>query len=233
MGDALENLYPERRGDLAAELARHFEQAGDNDRAFVYLLDAAKFAFERNAVVEAFELYSRAAAALPPQTDDEGEVILRHRVEIGIGQARTGFSFLERTTQIAIIEKAVVDAERLGDFRLIGDAHLYNALQRQFEGERVETSETLRKSLDRVAEVAEALNDPLFAALPKSIIGITEVFSGELREGIRNLEEAAPLLSQKRDFVGSSFALMALGVGYARLGDFDKADAAVKHAKEE
>jgi len=233
VGDALENLYPERRGDLAAELARHFEQAGDSDRAFVYLLDAAKFAFERNAVVEAFELYSRAAAALPPQTDDEGEVILRHRVEIGIGQARTGFSFLERTTQIAIIEKAVVDAERLGDFRLIGDAHLYNALQRQFEGERVETSETLRKSLDRVAEVAEALNDPLFAALPKSIIGITEVFSGELREGIRNLEEAAPLLSQKRDFVGSSFALMALGVGYARLGDFDKADAAVKHAKEE
>src|SRR6188768_1233289 len=115
VGDALENLYPERRGDLAAELARHFEQAGDSDRAFVYLLDAAKFAFERNAVVEAFELYSRAAAALPPQTDDEGEVILRHRVEIGIGQARTGFSFLERTTQIAIIEKAVVDAERLGD----------------------------------------------------------------------------------------------------------------------
>jgi tetratricopeptide (TPR) repeat protein len=232
VGDAIENLYPERRADLAAELAMHFEQAGEGGRAFSYLLDAAKFAYDRNAVVEAYELYTRAAAALPPQTDDEDPEIVRHRVEIGIGQARTGFSFQERSVQLALIERAVEDAERLGDLRLIGDAHLYSALQRQFEGHRVETSEPLRKSLERVAEVAQALDDPLFAALPNSIIGITQVFSGDLREGIRNLEAAAPLLADKRDFIGSSFALMALGVGYARLGEFDKADAAVAHAQE-
>src|SRR6186713_1267168 len=110
VGDALENLYPERRGDLAAELAMHFEQAGDGQRAFAYLLDAAKFAYDRNAVVEAFELYGRAAAALPPQTDDEDPDVLRHRVEIGLGQARTGFAFQERNEQVELIEKAVADA---------------------------------------------------------------------------------------------------------------------------
>jgi len=35
------------------------------------------------------------------------------------------------------------------------------------------------------------------------------------------------LLADKRDFVGSSFAQMALGIGYARLGEFDKADVAI------
>jgi tetratricopeptide (TPR) repeat protein len=232
VGDALEELYPERHGDLAAVLAMHFEQAGDSERAAEYLMAAARFAYERNAVVEAFDLFSRAAQILPPQTDDEDEAILRRRVEIGIGQARTGFAFQERSEQVALIAKAVEDAERLGDLRLIGDAHLYNALQRQFEGERADTSEDLKKSLDRVTEIAKELDDPLLEALPRSIVGITQVFSGALREGIENLEYAAPMLADKRDFVGSSFALMALGVGYARLGDFAEADAAVKHAQE-
>ena len=31
VGDALEQLYPERHGELAAVLARHFEQAGEPD----------------------------------------------------------------------------------------------------------------------------------------------------------------------------------------------------------
>ena len=231
VGDALEDLYPERRGDLAAVLAMHFEQAGDAQRAVSYLMAAALFAYERNAVTEAFDLYSRAAATLPPQADDEDEQTLRRRVEIGIGQARTGFAFQERSEQAAVIEKAVADAERLGDLRLIGDAHLYNALQRQFEGATVDSSAPLRQSLDRVTEIAGLLNDPLFAALPKSIVGITQVFSGYLDEGIANLEETAPLLADKRDFVGSSFAMMAISVGYARRGEFTRAAAALERAK--
>ena len=231
VGNALEDLYPDR-GDLAAVLAMHFENAGDTEHAITYLMIAAQFAFERNAVVEAFDLYARAAALLPPQTDDEDRAILRRRVEIGLGQARTGFAFQERNERVALIEKAVRDAETLGDLQFIGDTHLYNALHRQFEGELVDTSPELRKSLDRVTEIARELNDPTFEALPKSIIGITQVFSGSMREGIANLEASVPLLADKRDFVGSSFAGMALGVGYARLGDFKRADEAVQRAKE-
>jgi tetratricopeptide (TPR) repeat protein len=39
------------------------------------------------------------------------------------------------------------------------------------------------------------------------------------------------LLEQKRDFVGSSFALVALAMGYARLGEFAKAEVAVAKSK--
>ena len=71
VGDALEDLYPDRRGDLAAVLAMHFEQAGDTDRAIRYMMAAAQFAYERNAIVESFELYGRAAALLPAPADDD------------------------------------------------------------------------------------------------------------------------------------------------------------------
>src|SRR5688500_18237766 len=62
VGAALEDLYPDRRGDLAAVLAMHFEQAGETDRAIRYLAEAARFAYDRFAIVEAYDLYSRAAA---------------------------------------------------------------------------------------------------------------------------------------------------------------------------
>ena len=192
VGDALEELYPDRHGELAAVLAMHFEQAGDTDKAVTYLMSAAKFAYDRNAIAEAFDLYARGAAILPQRTEDEDAVLLRKRVEIGLGQARVGFAFLDRAEQIEILDQVVADAERLGDLRLIADAHLNNALQRQFEGERRETSPELRKSLDRVAEIAIELDDPKIAALPKSVIGLSQVFSGELREGIRRSRNLRP-----------------------------------------
>ena len=45
------------------------------------------------------------------------------------------------------------------------------------------------------------------------------------------LEKVQPLLAQKRDFVGSSFALVALAFGYSRLGDFAKAEEAVRSSR--
>lgn len=232
VGDALEELYPERHGDLAAVLAMHFEEAGDTVRAITYLMIAAKYALDRNAITESYDLYTRANALLPPTPETENEEQLRLRVEIGLGRARTGFAFAERGKQIEILDDMIANAERLGDLRLIADAHVNSALQRQFDGERPETSESVRHSLERVAVIAKQLNDPAIAALPKSLIGLSQVFTGYLREGIENLAEAAPLLGEKRDFVGSSFALMSLGVGYARLGEFDKAEAAIDRALE-
>ena len=46
VGMALEELYPDRLGEMAAVLARHFEQAGETDKAIDYLTSAAKFAID-------------------------------------------------------------------------------------------------------------------------------------------------------------------------------------------
>ena len=230
VGNTLEELYPERAGELAAVLARHFEQAGETDKAVHYLMAAAAFARDRNAIVESFDLYSRAAALLPPRSEADDDTVRRQRIEVELGRSRAGFAFLKETDALAMIEPVAADAARLGDLRLEADVHLTIALLRQFHGDRPDTSADLRRSLDRVSEIARELGDPLIAALPESIIGLFQIFTGEIRAGITTLERVAPQLEEKHDFVGSSFALVALAMGYARLGEFAKGEEAAQLA---
>jgi tetratricopeptide (TPR) repeat protein len=232
VGEIVEELYPERVTELAAVLAMHFEQAGDTERALRYLLEAAKFAKDRNALVEAYDLYGRAEALLPPASaglDDESR---RRRIDIGLGKARAGFTFLGEGEVIELLKPTVAEAEELGDPRLAAEAHLMLALMMQFRGDRPDTSPELRYELERSAQIADELGDPVIAALPKSIIGLSQIFTGDLHEGVETLEEAAPLLEQKHDFVGSSFALVALSIGYSRLGQFELAAEAARRASE-
>jgi len=231
VGDALEELYPERHGELAAVLARHFEQAGDSEKAVEYLVAAAIYAKDRNALPEAFDLYARAAALLPPPADDDPPELRHQRVEIIFGRIRAGFSFMTEEEQLDALEPLIDEAERLDDLRLEADIRLHDALLRMFHGERPQTSAKLAAAFERVAVIARELDDPVISALPRSIVGLFEVFTGDLREGVETLQEVAPLLEQKRDFVGSSFALMALGIGLARLGRFDEAEAASDRAR--
>lgn len=232
VGEAVEEMYPERATELAAVLAMHFEEAGDTDRAIRYLIDAARFAYARNAIVETYELFGRAEALLPPASPDDDEQVIRRRIEITLGKAKAGFSFVPEDALIGMLKPTVEEAEKLGDLRLLAEVHLTLALLLQFRGDRPATSPQLRHALDRGAEIAIELDDPVIAALPKSIIGLTQVFSGELHEGVERLKEAAPLLELKHDFVGSSFALVALAIGYARLGEFELGEAAAQKASE-
>jgi tetratricopeptide (TPR) repeat protein len=232
VGEAVEQLYPERMTELAAVLAMHFEQAGDTERAVRYLSEAARFAYERNAIVEAYELFGRAEALLPPVAPDDDNALRQRRIEIALGKAKSGFTFLSEDSLIAMLEPILGQAEQLGHLRLLAEAHLTVALLLQFRGERPDTSPALRHSLDRAEQIAAELDDPVIAALPKSIIGLTQVFSGDLHAGVASLKEAAPLLEQKHDFVGSSFALVALAIGYARLGEFDLGEDAARRASE-
>lgn len=85
IGTALETAYPERTNELAALLARHFAESGDDDRTLTYSVIAADAAFSRYAVSEAFAHYSRAVEiALDRAYDDDRLVHLFLR----LGRAR-------------------------------------------------------------------------------------------------------------------------------------------------
>ncbi len=232
VGEAIERLYPERRGELSAVLAMHFEQAGDAERAVSYAMEAARFALDRNAIVEAFGLYQRAAALLPPPSPNDDDELRRQRIEIALGEAKSGFSFRTPEQGLAALDPLVADAERLGDLRLLADVHLHIALLRQNRGERPEKSAELQRSLRRVTEIGDQLHDPSISALPRALIGTNQVFIGEIHEGLAALEEAVPVLQDRHDFVGASFALGIRAIGYARLGEFERADQAARRATE-
>src|ERR1043165_8246344 len=61
VGDALEQLFPDRREELAPVLAMHYEQAGDTDRAIDYLVEAGGHARSKNAILEAYAAFDHAA----------------------------------------------------------------------------------------------------------------------------------------------------------------------------
>ncbi len=231
VGEALEVLYPDRRSELAGVLAMHFEQVGDTEKALEYLTAAGRFALERNAITEAFSAFDRAAKLLPPIADAEEERLLRRRIEVELGRYKAGWTFRPTEGVIADLEAIVPAAERLGDLDLIAPLHLGLALARLQRGEQA-SDPVVKRSLDRVAAIGETLGDPSLRALPLALIGLTQVFTGPIRDGVMALEQAVPLLEQRQDFIGAAFARGALAIGYANLGEFDKAEAASRNATE-
>jgi tetratricopeptide (TPR) repeat protein len=231
VGEALETLYPERRGELAAVLAMHFEQAGELEKAVDYFVAAGTYGLERNAVKEAYDALTRAAELLPSPSAADDRATRRRRIEIGLGRAQSGYSFQTPEEQEGDLEVLVDEAEQLADAELEGRVHMLLALVRLQNGEMA-TDEKVKQSLDRMAEIGEQIGDPSLRAMPLALTGLNEVFAGEIRRGVTQLEEAVPLLEGREDSIGASFARGALAIGYAFLGEFDKAEVAVARARE-
>lgn len=230
VGEALETLYPERRAELAAMLAMHFELAGDTERAIRYLIEAGQYGRNRNAILEAHAAFERAGELLAAAgTTDEAS--RRQRVEVELGKAETGFSFKSTDEVFGGLLAIVPEAEALGDLDLLGQVHLLLALgQLQQGGDPADPQVAL--SLRRMTEIGEQVGDPSMRALPMALVGMGQVFAGSVRRGVAALEESVPLLDNSKDSIGAAFARGALAMGYATLGEFDKADAAAKLATE-
>jgi tetratricopeptide (TPR) repeat protein len=237
VGGALEELFPDRREELAPVLAMHYEQAGDTDRAIDYLVDAGGHARSKNAIVEAYAAFDHAAelaATETPTTDlDDAEAKRRRRraIEIAIGRAETGFSFKQMDASYAELEEIVPKAEELGDLEQLGRLHTLIALGRLQSGERAD-SPIVARSLRRIDEIGEALHDPFLRATPLGLVGMAQVFTGPVREGVAKLEEVLPVLESGPNTIGAAFARGSLAMGYATLGRFAEADAAAAHARE-
>lgn len=233
VGEALEELYPERLDELAPVLAMHFEQAGENDKAIDYFVAGGRHAIESNAIQEAYASYDRAATLAGQQVaagGDESEADRRRRIEIQIGRTQAGYSFLNMDDSIRALEAVIEDAVTVGDPELEYRVHLLIALGLLQVGDLPE-SPRVKRSLDRIAEIADLLNDQSLRAVPMALVGMSQVFAGPIREGVAKLEEALPLMAENNT-VGAAFARGALAVGYSQLGEFEKADEAVTIASE-
>jgi tetratricopeptide (TPR) repeat protein len=231
VGEALETLYPERRSELASVLAMHFEEAGDTERALEYLMMAGRFALDRNAIQEAFSAFDRAAKLLPAAGPADGAATRRRRVVVELGRAQSSWTFRSSSEVIADLEAVVDDAEQLGDLELIAEVHLQAALARVQTGDAA-TDPAVKRSLDRVTEIGKQLGDTSLLAMPMALSGLMQVFGGPIRHGVEILEQAVPLMEGRKDFIGAAFARGALAIGYGNLGEFDKAEAAVRNANE-
>ena len=236
VGEALEALYPERTGELAPVLAMHFEQAGDSEKAIDYYAAGGQHALLQNAIQEAFGAFDQASSlidrtASAPGSEPESPRRRRRRIEVKLGRARAGYSFLSADEALASLEEIVTEAEDLGDLELLSRVHMLIALGRLQSG-APPSEPTVARSLARIEEIGLALDDPSIRAMPLAFVGLSQVFNGPVRAGVEALEKAVPLMHQQRDSIGAAFARGGLAMGYATLGEFDKADIAAANAKE-
>ncbi len=237
VGEALEELYPDRAGELAPVLAMHFEQAGDTEKAIDYFAAGGQHALQQNAIQEAYGAFDQAAGLIDrapapgPGEATESPRRRRRRIEIKLGRARAGYSFLSADDALDSIEAIVTDAEDLGDLELLSRIHMLIALGRLQSGASPNEPKVAR-SLARIEEIGIALDDPSIRAMPLAFVGLSQVFSGPVREGVAALEKAVPLMQEQKDSIGAAFARGGLAMGYATLGEFEKADAAAANANE-
>lgn len=237
VGGALEQLYPDRRGELAPVLAMHFEQAGETEKAIDYYAEAAQHALGRNALREAFGAFDQAARLLGPERprSDAGDgphetpAQLRRRIEIELGRAQAGYSFKAAEESFDALEQIVGAAEELGDPGLIARIHMLIALLRLQSGEPP-SAPLVKRSLDRMEAIGREIGDPSLGALPVALVGLSQVFTGPVQVGVAALEQSLPLIEGQQDSIGAAFARGALAMGYAALGEFEKADAASRQA---
>ena len=240
VGEALEDLYPERRGELSPVLGMHFAQAGATEKAIDYYTAGARHALGQYAIQEAYAGFERAATLIEQETADPAAAALpaevrrerrRRFIDVELGRADAGYSFRSPEDSFEALERVIGPAEELGDLGLVQRVHMLIALGRLQNGEPA-SSPPVKRSLDRITELGEQLGDPAIAALPMALVGLSQVFSGPVREGVAALAEALPKIAAHQESIGSAFARGGLAIGYAMLGEFEKAEAAAAEATE-
>ena len=125
VGEALETLYPDRRGELAGMLAMHFEQAGETEKAIDYYLADARYGLARNAIHESFAAAGAALRLMGPPSDDEPSDRRRARVELTVLRVRASMTFRAAAELLAELDSVVDVAEASGDADLAAQVYLW------------------------------------------------------------------------------------------------------------
>lgn len=221
---ALERLYPDRADELAAELVRHYEAAGDLERAAEWAYRAGLHAASRSAMPEAGEFYDRAEKWLPERPDT-----LRRHIEIGLGQARSGFYFRSVDEAVERLTRRQQQAEQLGDTRLLVELYSQLAYTLTLRGETYQASPAMREAVDRSVELGELLGDDPIRGRPLMILGAARLGAGQFSDAAELLARAAPLIESSGDLDWAFEAQSNLVWALSRLGRFDDAEREMTH----
>jgi len=188
IGNSGEAIYRERVGEIATELAMHFEQGLDNPRAVKYLLQAAENATHRSAHHEAEVLARRCLKAIDTlaPTPDRDRQELSCRMVLGVSlMSIKGFAAAEVE---AVYERALALCERQG---ATSQAFMVHWLLGLFHYFRAELQPCLA-IVDRLLTSANDLRNPQFVIEAHCAYGVTLVDVGRFRESIEHLDAVPP-----------------------------------------
>jgi len=188
-------VYKERAGEIAAELAMHFEQSRDWPRALQYLIQAVGTAARRSAHNEAAELARRGLEVLKalPQSSE------RAHQEITLRMLRSTSLIAIKGFAAAEIDKICMLAEKLCWMK-DPSPQLFNMLVLlvlfyKFSGKMKSAEETA----ERLVQIAATLGDPALVMEAHRAMGSALVEQGRCAEALEHFNRASTLYQTNSD----------------------------------
>jgi DNA-binding winged helix-turn-helix (wHTH) protein/tetratricopeptide (TPR) repeat protein len=194
IGEREEAAYGERHGEVAAELARHFTQSRDFERAFRYRHEAAHHALRASAAREAAEHLTAAMDALGHLPDGIAKLERELEVQLALGaalQTSKGYGTPEVQN---VYERAGELCQRLGE-----TPQLFPALMGlwSFAVGRGDWRRS-HQLAERNLRLAESVQDQAALARSWRGLGHGRFFLGELAAAREDLEKAIALCGRQQ-----------------------------------
>ncbi len=189
IGEWEEQRYGERGGEVAAELAMHFERGQDYERAVQYLTQAGCSALWRSAPREAIRLLTRGLELLMalPETPERAQRELALQCALGSTLAVTkGYAALEVPRAY---ERAVELCQRIGSSRAFFPA-LAGLWGIRFLRAELHPAKELTAQL---SQLAQSTQEPALLLWARTAQGMLLSTLGELPAALRSLEEGVAL----------------------------------------
>jgi len=208
IGEREEAAYGERAGEMAAELAVHFEQGRDYRRAIEYLQHAGENAVRRSAPQEATNLLSKGLELLTtlPNSHERAQQELTLQVTLGASLAATkGYASPE-------VERAWTRAQELcqqvGEtpqlfWVLVGLWH-FSFVQAQFQ--------TTRERAEQLLTLAQSGQDQTLLPRAYLSLGTTLYLLGEMVPAREHLEQSLALYNSQKYRFQAFFLSSEIGV---------------------
>ncbi len=197
IASSLEQLYAGQTDDIVVQLAHHFQESGNDEKASAYFIQAGDAAARMYAAPEARVHYAQALADLErlPASPD----YRRLRVDTIIKQVSVSLRAVGPLQTLERLQRAVdllgdpngnlntddpADQRRRAQLDYwIGHAYVHAGQQQQAIA-----------YMQRVLTAAQELNDAELMAIPSSVIGRALVLQGHFDQAVPLLSQALPLL---------------------------------------
>jgi DNA-binding winged helix-turn-helix (wHTH) protein/tetratricopeptide (TPR) repeat protein len=185
IGEQREAAHGRRASDVALELALHFEEGGDAERAVPYLLQAAESARGRFANQEAVALARRGLALLPGLAASEGRDRLEMKLQLTLGLSVVNTVAFSAPEIEASMARARELCHRLGDPPELSVA-VWGLWVHDVIAGRLPCARELATQLSTMA--GRAPEDRLLAAAAHAASGFTDWLIGSLPEAQDRIE---------------------------------------------
>jgi class 3 adenylate cyclase/tetratricopeptide (TPR) repeat protein len=221
VGEAIEELYPDRLEEHYTELAHHFSQGEVWDKALVYCRQAGEKALARSARREVVAYFESALSVLPhlPQTRATQEQAIDLRLALRTALHLSGD--LERL--LVVLREAEALAVALNDARRLAQISVSLTVYFRHMG----VYDQARVTAQRTLALATASGDGGLQALANLYLGIAYQAQGDYRRAIGHIGQTVASLDgpQRRERFGQAVlpavhARTHLAMCHAELGAF-------------